>query len=108
MIHNQHKNMLIIILMTITLHEVTNDDDDDDDCTLPQQTEWYFVFIFASREAFQLFIFRVCKWIKLTENIRKAAEEIKMKNEFLLRAMKTFIRKKMGHTMQYRLIKPHQ
>ena len=32
----------------------------------------------------------------------------KSKNEFLLRAMKTVIRKKMGFTTKFRLIKPHQ
>ena len=34
--------------------------------------------------------------------------QIKIRNEILLRAMKTFIRRKVGHTTQFRLKKPHQ
>ena len=37
-----------------------------------------------------------------------AVKANKNKKRVPLRAMKTFTRKKMGHTMQFRLIKPHQ
>ena len=37
-----------------------------------------------------------------------AVKANKNKKRVPLRAMKTFTRKKLGHTMQFRLIKPHQ